>query len=630
MKNCQGVIPSSNQEQIQLQLIEEKHIVEFASILDSLKKKDVINRNFLLSLDLGPLATLIPMLEKNLNPYPLRSLLRIFLGRHESNLAIMEDPYIEVEFWDTFSYFHSRSFFCKRKQCWRIHFFKWNDSLEKDPKYIISGLCRGEDQEYLKEKGFDYLGFTTIRPTTSFNVGRTAVIFADVPGERAEKGEDPLEQDGIPYCKGKAIQIANVGASKLSVDSVAFLQQDPIVGMCATASLWIASQVLASKFDLHKYPYIDISRQATQPTLTPFVFRPADDNEDFARGLSVPEICGAMIRTGAIPLVITPRLFSTPEFGNAHLRDQLYTFVESELPVIVCLQRAPKIGGTGQGPGHAITAIGHLHANVKRIPEIKYCTTSSMWPDGSERQFLVSLSIIRFYVHNDNYGPFDRMDFINQNDPILNKYEKKRMVAPVKLSRDDDKIWDIKSLVIPIPPYVKNRPDAILKDVCERFKKLFGQMIFSENDNGVIWRTLLVKGSGFKQSLVERKCPTQLIESYAKTHLPKYIWLCEFTITDRSDIVNKIGVSGSDDDTRRMIDGEFIYDTTTANYDTRAIVQRLGAYFVTDNDLCNHDKQIINKRLLDFRIDNEELFEPIPCYYSQSENNKHVKKLMDP
>jgi len=610
MKNCQGTIPSSDQDHIKLQLIDRQYLKELSEVLDSWSGPDSIKREMMTSGTLGPLEVFSPMLEKNLNPIPLRSLLRIFLGRLGSNLAVLEDPYIEVEFWDTFSYFHSKSFSCKRKQCWRIHFFKWTTSREKQPASLVSGLYQGESQKGLLEKGFDYLGFATIRPTTSFCVGRTAVVFADQPGGRAEIGEDKLEEDGIPFCKGKGGQVANVGATRLEVDSVAFLQQDPIVGMCATASLWIASQVLASKFDLHKYPYIDISRQATQPNLTPFVLRPADDNEDLARGLTAAEICGAMIRTGAIPIVIMPRLFSNPDSGNAHLRDQLYTFVESELPVIICLQNLSK----GKGSGHAVTAVGHLQANIKAIPPIEKCAMSVLSPKGSQRQFLVSLSVKRYYVHNDNYGPFDRMDFLEKDDPLLKGFDGKTLIAPVKLSRDDSKIYDVKSLIIPIPPYVKNRPDSILQDAHERFKVLFGQKVFSKEDRGVLWRIMLVKGSRFKQSLVDRQWPKKLIELYAEMHMPKYVWLCEFSIAAISDMKKLMGVSSSRDHSYRMIDGEFIYDTTNAYYDTRAVVQRLGAYFIPDNNLCRLSKEEINKKLLEYRIADDSLFDKVRCF----------------
>jgi len=516
------------------------------------------------------LKVFAPLLETNLNPIPLRSLLRVLIGRFDANLAVLEDPYLEMEFWDTYAYFHSRSFRDRRKQCWRLHFFRFAPpSDDVTPKSLIDGLYSGVSQEALDTQGFHYLGFATLRPTRSFSLGRSAIPFDEQPGERAQRGEDDSERTGVPYCKGKAPQICNVCATRLIIPTVPFLQQDPVVGMCATASLWVTSQVLASKFDLHKYPYIDISRQATQPTLAPFIATPPDNNEDFAHGLSVPEVCGALLRTGAVPLVITPRSFSATGLGRGHVQDQLYTFVESELPVIVCVTK-PR-----QRTGHAVTAVGHLQRDIQCMSDISDCLASAACSRGSHLQHLVSLTVERYYVHNDAYGPFDRLDFIDPDE--VPEEDREVVTCPVRLSRNPDVVYDIKSLVVPIPPYVKNRPDFVLQDASVRFGRLFTNSWLKNSGLRALWRMLLVKGSRFKQSLIEREWPEVIQRKYASLHLPKYIWLCEISLVSDANVGECLGAGG-----QRRVQGEFVYDTTTPHYTTNVIVQRLGPFFVTD------------------------------------------------
>ena len=273
------------------------------------------------------LGFLEELLSTNLNPVPYRSLFRIVLGRFHGNVAILENPYLEMEFWDTYSFFHSRSFLGRRKQCWRLHFFRYNKRRRGTRSADIVSLLRsGATQPQLAKGGFKYLGFATFRPVRSYSLGRTAVLFDTAPGSRAKEGDDPLEATGRSFCKGKAEQPANVCSTKLRVNTVPFLQQDPVAGMCVAASLWITSQVLASRFDLHKYPYIDISRQATLTTGTSPSPSTSDLAQDFARGLSPVETCAALTKTGALPLFILPKPFR----GNAcarraRIKNQIYS-----------------------------------------------------------------------------------------------------------------------------------------------------------------------------------------------------------------------------------------------------------------------------------------------------------------
>jgi len=586
-----GALRPEQQTQIRLELIPFESLQLLRDVLESWRhirprsKLGELDEDLLQTLRADPhLGFLYPLLETNRNPVPYRSLLRIVMRRFGGNLAVLESPYLEMEFWDTYAYFHSRSFLSRRKQCWRLHFFRHDQAGGRAAQELPTLLYEGAPQTAIEKAGFLYLGFATVRPTKSYNLGRTAILFDPAPGRLAHVAEDSQEASSRSYCKGQSPQIANVCAAQLSVDTVSFLQQDPVVGMCATASLWVASQVLAAKFDLHKYPYIDISRQATQTDLAPFVAQPPDGNEHFAHGLSVPEVCSALHRTGAVPLVISTRHFGSPDRSSiqaaAHIQDQLYTFVESELPVIVHLARR------GRRMGHAVTAVGHLQPNISSIDELGGRTIATACPIGSSSQYLVSLTVTRFYVHNDSYGPFDRLDFLSRQDLLdagLEGKECDEYACPVRLSRTEgkDDILDIRSLVIPVPPYVKNRPGFVLQDASIRFAKLFHEPAFDEDGFKVLWRMLLVKGSRFKQSLVERKWPRPLIEAYARVHLPKYVWLCEITLFSEDDIPAVLAAGRP-----RPVHGEFIFDTTTPPYTTHAVVQRLGPYFITDDKAC--------------------------------------------
>lgn len=125
-------------------------------------------------------------------------------------------------------------------------------------------------------------------------------------------------------------------------------------------------------------------------------------------------------------------------------------------------------------------------------------------------------------------------------------------------------------------PYVKNRPDFIMKDACKRYADVFYKKVNADDDVVILWRSLLIKGSRFKRSLVDRKFHPSIIEAYARLHLPKYVWLLEISQCFRDAARGMIEAGRN-----RLVVGEFLYDTTTPHYSTRVIVQRVGPYFVT-------------------------------------------------
>jgi len=497
------------------------------------------------------LGFLYDRLVSNKNPIPFRSLLRI-IERHGVNCIVVEHPYLDVEFWDAYAHFHSRSFREQPKRGWRLHFFR---ATKPNANLLPEMLYNGKNQQELEQKGFSYYGFATVRPTSSFNLGRVAVPF------------DLFDEGRSIFLKGQGKQFAHVAASQLDVETVPFIQQDPVAGVCATASMWVASHVLATKFDLHKYPYIAITRRAMRNGSHDsggggLLF----DEESLDRGLTAQAICDALSITGANPVCFMTRDLADPGRVPAVTRDLIYTFVESELPVIVCLAK-PDVRG-----GHAVAVIGHLQSRICDSSEMKKCTVAEVCSGKPRRHFLVSQAVSSFYAHDDRYGPFNRLEFSLECPDC-------RYLCPVLIEEpDSDKPqWsDIRALIVPMPPYVKNSPQNIVRDAWFRFTRVFGGLLNPEDR--VLWRIFLVNGSRFKQSLVKRY-PRKVTRQYGEIHLPKYIWLCEISIFQERDFERFFN---ADSTHPRPVCGEFIYDTTTPFYETLPIVQRFREYLVTD------------------------------------------------
>lgn len=539
----------------------------------------------------GSLAFLAPFIERNLNPAPIRSLFNIAFVRRNATCCLRECPYIDLEYWDSFAHTYSRCFKTYERNCTRLHFFKGPPGKEG---LLREGLLSGKANTELRndatiiefgEDAFTYLGYAVLRPTASNNLGRTAISFDSRYGK--DKAIPPPETDpeykGFPCIKGASLAEANLLCAQLKAHSIPFVQQDVVSGMCATASCWTASQILAEHHDLHKYPYLEITRRiVSRSTLT----TPGD--LPLGRGLTPHEIVEALCLTGARAQLFQP-IFPNDlnaSRNRSRLRELLYTFIESHLPVIVLLS------SRSQATFHAACAIGHLlsswsiddfrremaHMSSENVQKAGF-ERRSVYKHTEDHHYLISEAMQQFYIHNDAYGPYDRLSFYPFQDSVVRASEaqkqdgRKYPACPVYLEKNPENERHLVGLVVPFPPYVKNSPEAITVETLKFFDSYFRNKTFQSSQHNILWRTLLLKGSLFKRSLLGRGYPDEAIGFYSRLHFPKYVWLYEFTLFVEADVPE---ILSSNMETLRPIHGEFLYDTSTPPGDVNLIALRFG------------------------------------------------------
>lgn len=524
---------------------------------------------------------------RNKNPIPLRSVFKIAVKRHEATCMLVETPYLDMEFWDSYAHVYSRSFKQFRKYCERLHFFRGPVGEEGGLREMIEG---GASAAEVAEAGFSYLGFAVMRPTASYNVGRVALRFDSRPGKELPNppASDDPEYEGRPRSKGSCCQAANLLCAGLSVPAVPFVQQDVVTGMCATASCWTASQVLGERHDLHKFPYLEITRHALSG-----LGGPEADAVVTERGLNLDGIRKALARTGAHPVEIVPaeKAYISPFSPNISfaLRAALYTFVESHVPVIVLLD------DRSSRRLHAVCAVGHLQRHIVSYSQVRRATDVRLHADLPANHYLVGETVLQYYVNDDAYGPYNRLRFLSpaEHQALNTKIEKHnkrqghdanggKFRCPVELVGRDYGPLELKALIAPVPPYVRNRPEVVTESAIRKLVKSRTVQRISEMTGhpcNVLWRVILTKGSTFKQSLHGRGYGPALRAAYARVHLPKYVWVCEFSLFEERDTAAMLGANDS-----RKIHGEFIYDTSTPSFDVNRISYRVGRRFYHRND----------------------------------------------
>ena len=285
----------------------------------------------------------------------------------------------------------------------------------------------------------------------------------------------------------------------------------------------------------------------------------------FGQGLTWPEIREALSCTGAIVYAQLP-LKGNMASPQSRMRLLTYTFVESGVPAILCYKTSSE--------AHAVTLVGHLlPTDQVNTDECDACLVYTNYQQ-KNRHYFVGLSTQLYYAHNDAYGPYDRVQIVStstmgpkmraQATHLGIKLDSSCLVA---IGQQGRHVGALSALLVPLPSYVQNHPEHILFDALMRFDTWFPK---SPNVR-VLWRCLLVNTSDFKASLVTRKFNVELRSRYLQTHLPMYVWLVEFTLVppdcDMPFVPN------------RMIDGEFLYDSTTPYYEPCCLLMRIGSKF---------------------------------------------------
>lgn len=219
-------------------------------------------------------------------------------------MCLVETPYIDKDFRDTFY-----SDFSKR----------------------FADICRDSIRVHLFSQQKSYLGFFTLRDTSPFNIGRSYM--------------HPLTTKHFIagyYCLNDFD--ANVNGIKLEVKSFPWMQQDVNVTRCAHIAMWTVIRYFSNKLNLY--------REFTLQSLSNL----SDSNSRKipSKGLTVEQIAQTMTRAGFSTEVYHKS--TMPNIDNIFYR-VCYSMIESGLPFVA--------GSVSKA--HAIAILGHGLVDIDKI-----------------------------------------------------------------------------------------------------------------------------------------------------------------------------------------------------------------------------------------------------------------------
>lgn len=409
--------------------------------------------------------------------------LQNYLGNSGLNTQtiLVEEDYVSKDYLHDYATYYALCFEKYPKFCKRIHFF----GNEFDNKAISKILL---DQEQDEEFWKNYLGFVVVKPIPFTIIGYTVLkTYNNGSGFNSRNFWGTREYR------------VHLFGNEIKFDSLAFQEQDSVLSACATTAIWsMLNKASVDYYTKLKSPN-EITKDADRTSL--------DGSRLFPnKGLNVLQICKAIENSGLVSEVKPPnQMVNYPELNlgsfnvltNEYTKKVLNAYSPIGIPIILVI-KVPNGGGYGL---HAITVSGFIQNPPKAIlPK-----NEVSW---------LSKNIDKFYAHDDQWGPFARIEFDGDHklktpwsdfDPRKNPTFITNIIVPlypkVRISYED-----IEFLVLGI--------DAFLT-------LFFGDLIL----NDLVWDVKIEFGNNFKTSVKQTELEGDTKIEFLTRSLPRYLWV---------------------------------------------------------------------------------------------------------
>lgn len=554
-----------------------------------------------------------PFTAVNARPQPLRRIIKTATNLYGA-FGVLEWPYVDPEFINMHSDAYDRWYLRHPIECSRLHFF-----AAADPKEFYKRLIGGASDRELPAN--EYFGFVVLKPTRSYSVGRAALSFLSGPqSDLSVEPEQllPPENGGSAKLDSSYTTAVHLVNARFTISSCEFIQQDPNLGRCATAAIWVITRVLARRVGLNKHSYSQITMHALRGWSQERQLEVGKYVSTRQHGLTVTEVCNALSESGARPLVVRPTMGESAAEMAEMLRFNLDSFLDSGIPVVASLHapgESQAIVGDAkkhddqardtaewfheEPVSHAVAVLGKCIPGREYVEKSELVDVRSLRPSraqdiGTCHRLHRQLSRV-YYVHDDSYGPFTKMALPDQmqvgplpnsvqdpkkallphrssdgpSKPYVHKFGKQAMPIVYVGGKDDDNgnAYHLSELIAAVPQQVRCSPVFFLEEAMRIANQLFAAK--RKQDDPIVWRPVLVSCAEFKQSLYTRAFRRDIRRWYGQYHLPRYVWLFEYSICPEDSHYTLFHwEKRQGEPMRRRIHGELLFDATLSPWDT--------------------------------------------------------------
>ncbi len=280
---------------------------------------------------------------------------------------VVEERYVDHDYLEDYTGFYARCFAEYPRLCSRLHFFSVGFS-DADFRALLCGNEGPLNEAALRDA---YAGFIVLKPLPETVIGRTCL---------RPYQEGQIFDRQFPITR---VYRVNLFGIPLEVTSLAFQEQDKAAAACASSAIWSALQGTGHLFH-HAIPSpIEITRAATQ--VLPLESRSLPND-----GLTPPQMSAAIRAAG-----LECDAISVTDL--AILKRSLYAYLRGRIPLLLGVQLYDSQRGGAELGRHATAVVGY------------HLDKLEPWVAATQEFRLRAERIDKFYVHDDQVGPFARM-----------------------------------------------------------------------------------------------------------------------------------------------------------------------------------------------------------------------------
>lgn len=410
--------------------------------------------------------------------------LKDYLGSTDmsTKTILIEENYVSKDFLHDYTNYYALCFEDYPKFCKRVHFF--NNVFDEDE---INSILLNDESESV-EFWDNYLGFIVVKP-----IPLTVLGYSVLKTYSNSVNFNDRNFWGVRDYK------VHLFGSEITIKSLAFQEQDTVLSACATTAIW--SMLNKASVDFHtilKSPS-QITKDADKTSL--------DGSRLFPnKGLSVLQICQAIQNSGLVSEIKQPNLHvDNPLFGkvginvvtNTYLKKILNAYSPIGIPIILIIN-VPTNRTYGL---HAITISGFKQSEPLHIAP----KTEISW---------LSDNIEKFYAHDDQWGPFARINFNSEFE----------LVTPWTEFHSTKNPTFVTNIIVPLYPKIRISYEDIEYLVLglDAILTLFFQ---NKIVSDLVWDIKNYYSEDVKNKIKHSILDDDCKISYLSKSQPKYIWL---------------------------------------------------------------------------------------------------------
>lgn len=489
-----------------------------------------------------------------------------YLQTLDAKTLVVEKQYIDKDFLNDYANYYVKCFHKYERFCTRLHFFSCEMTQDDFNNVLTDFHVFQANHQMLQE---NYLGYMVVKNLPQSIIGKTCL-------KCYPKGDNRY----FPATVKHKVHLAGI---PLCIETLPFQEQDSVVAACATSSLWSMFYGTGELFH-HSIPSpYEITKAATQDF-------PVSSRAFPNHGLSLEMMAKAINKVGLEPLCISA--------GSEVLTKAIiYAYLKAHLPVMLGTKLINRI--TQRADRHAVIIVGYNYDEHKQI-DCVYQQQNEGYP-----LKLRASNISKIYVHDDQVGPFARMEFgqigfdidmfgniiKDQNDSIYHRW----VLTTSYGIENGQKIYHAIPEALLIPTYHKIRIpfESILRQVYE-FNHLFVAFsMFLDIEkikrmaDGLSWEIFLTNINEFKYSIIsdERLSKEEKLR-ITNSRYPRFLWRVK--VYSSSENIFDLIFDATD-----IEQNEYMKETVVYNQDAIEMMQQFALLYY-ENGIIQTGNKIIN------------------------------------